>query len=258
MRNAECGVRNGRRAATKAVGFLALFLCLSVVVLSPAAHAAPDEEGFVSMFNGKDLTGWDSKPDGWWVEDGALTSVNPEDAPIPKHHYLFWEGGEPANFILRFKYKLEGGNSGVQFRSERRPDYDVWGYQADMDETGEYTGCLYQHDRGVVVLRGFKSTINPDGSRTDEQFADPAELLKVVRENEWNDYEVTAAGPHLTLRINGQIMCEAWDHDKTFSRAKGVIALQMHPGPPMKVQFKDLRIKDLGEKQVTEGIAEEK
>ncbi|MCC6143671.1 MAG: DUF1080 domain-containing protein [Candidatus Hydrogenedentes bacterium] len=221
----------------------ALIVLSVVAFLCSAALAAPGEEGFVSMFNGKDLSGWDGKPGGWWVEDGALTSENPADKPIPKHHYLFWEGGTPGDFILRFQFKLEGGNSGVQIRSERRPDYDVWGYQADMDEAGDYTGCLYQHDRGVVVLRGMKTTIHEDGTRTEEQVADPAELLKVVKPHEWNEYEVTADGPHLTLSINGKLMCEAWDHDKTYSRKEGVIALQMHPGPPMKVQYKDLRIK---------------
>ncbi len=215
-------------------------LCAAALLCCLAAAGA--EDGFESMFNGKDLDGWDGKPGGWWVEDGAITSQSTEDNPCVKHHYLFWEGGKPADFVLRFKYKLVGGNSGVQFRSERRPEYDVWGYQADMEDGDQWSGCLFQHDRGGVVMRGFKATIAKDGAREETQFADPAELLKTVRKHDWNEYEVRAEGPHISLRINGELMCEVEDHQDKYALKDGVIALQMHPGPPMKVQFKDLRI----------------
>jgi len=195
------------------------------------------------MFNGEDLTGWESKPGGWWVEDGAITSESTEDKPCLKHHYLYWKDDEPGDFVLRFKFKLVGGNSGVQFRSEPRPDFDTWGYQADMDADGQWTGCLFQHDRGGVVMRGFKAVIAEDGTRTEEEIADSAELIKKVKMEDWNEYEVVAEGSHISLSINGQLMCEVDDKDAKYSRAKGLIALQMHPGPPMKVQFKDLRIK---------------
>jgi hypothetical protein len=205
----------------------------------------PDKDGFVSMFNGKDLTGWDCKPNGWWVEDGAITSQSTEENPCVKHHYIFWKPAKPADFVLRFKYRLVGGNSGVQFRSERRPEYDVWGYQADMEAGDQWSGCLFQHDRGGVVMRGYKAVIAADGSRQEEQFASPEELQKVIKPEEWNEYEVRGEGPKIALRINGTLMCEVEDHDAKMSRDKGVIALQMHPGPPMKVQFKDLKIKIL-------------
>lgn len=227
-------------------------VCLAFCAATAPAMAAedtakPDEDGFVSMFNGKDLTGWDSKPGGWWVEDGALTSQSTEENPCKKHHYVFWTGGQPADFVLRFKYKLAGGNSGVQFRSKRRPEYDVWGYQADMEAGDQWSGCLFQHDRGGVVMRGKRAVIAEDGTRKEEQFAGPEALQKVIRQGEWNDYEVVAKGSHIALRINGQLMCEVEDHDKKMACHDGVIALQMHPGPPMKVQFKDLRIKVINE-----------
>lgn len=216
-------------------------VCAAALLACLAAAGA--EDGFESMFNGKDLDGWDGKPGGWWVEDGVITSQSTEENPCKKHHYLFWEGGKPADFVLRFKYKLVGGNSGVQFRSERRPEYDVWGYQADMEDGDQWSGCLFQHERGGVVMRGFKAKIAKDGTREEEQFADPAKLLEVVRKHEWNEYEVRAEGPHISLRINGKLMCEVEDHQDKYALKDGVIALQMHPGPPMKVQFKDLRIK---------------
>jgi hypothetical protein len=203
----------------------------------------PDKDGFISMFNGTDLTGWDGKPGGWWVEDGAITSESTEANPCVQHHYLFWKPAQPGDFVMRFQYRLTGGNSGVQFRSERRPDYDVWGYQADMEAGTEWTGCLFQHDRNGVVMRGYKAVIAHDGTRQEEQFASSEELQKLIKPGDWNDYEIIAEGPRITLKINGALMCEVVDKDAKMSRSRGFIALQMHPGPPMKVQFRNLRIK---------------
>ena len=223
------------RAIVPAIVFLALI---------PVAQAA-DQEGFKSMFNGKDLTGWEGKPGGWWVEDGTITSESTKENPLVKHHYLYWQGGEPADFILRLKYKLVGGNSGIQFRSQRRPNFDTWGYQADMEAGPQWTGCLFQHTRGGVVMRGKRAVVSEDGKRQEEEFAPAAELQKVVKPNDWNDYEIVAKGSKIMLRINGELMCEVDDRDAKLACRKGIIAMQMHPGPPMKVQFKDLRIKIL-------------
>ncbi len=216
---------------------------LLLACLFSTAQAADEEQGFVSMFNGKNLTGWEGKPGGWWVEDGAITSQSTEENPCVKHHYLYWKGGEPADFVLRFRYKLVGGNSGVQIRSEKRPDWDTWGYQADMEAGVQWTGCLFQHDRGGVVMRGKKAVIAPDGTRTEKEFATGEELQKVIKANDWNDYEIIAKGGVIVLKINGRLMCEVDDRDRKLACKKGIIALQMHPGPPMKVQFRDMRIR---------------
>ena len=218
-------------------------LCLIISALH-GVHA-DDEEGFVSMFNGKDLAGWEGKPGGWWVEDGAITSQSTKEKPCLKHHYLYWRGGEPADFILRFKYKIVGGNSGVQFRSETRPNYDTFGYQADIEAGSRWTGCLFQHKRGGVVMRGKRAAISEDGERDESEFAKAEELQKKIKPNDWNDYEIEARGSKIALRINGELMCEVDDRDSKLACHKGIIALQMHPGPPMKVEFKDLRIKIL-------------
>jgi hypothetical protein len=221
--------------------FLAIY---ASIALGMAAHAA-DEEGFASMFNGVDLAGWEGKPGGWWVEDGAITSASTPENPCLKPHYLYWEDGEPADFILRLKYKLAGGNSGIQFRSQTRPNFDTWGYQADMEAGQQWTGCLFQHSRGGVVMRGKRAVIAEDGTRQEEEFAPADELQKAVKADDWNDYEIVAQGSKVSLRINGQLMCEVDDRDAKLACRKGIIALQMHPGPPMKIQFKDLRIKVL-------------
>ena len=223
---------------------LAIAAAIVFLALGSIAQAG-DEEGFKSMFNGKDLTGWEGKPGGWWVEDGTITSESTKENPCVKHHYLYWQGAEPADFILRLKYKLVGGNSGIQFRSQRRPNFDTWGYQADMEAGPQWTGCLFQHTRGGVVMRGKRAVVSEDGKRQEEEFAPAAELQKVVKPNDWNDYEIVAKGSKIMLRINGELMCEVDDRDAKLACGKGIIAMQMHPGPPMKVQFKDLRIKIL-------------
>lgn len=208
-----------------------------------AAEEPAAEQGFVSMFNGCDLTGWEGKPGGWWVEDGAITSESTPDNPCIKHHYLFWRGGQPANFVMRFKYKIVGGNSGLQFRSREVPPWDTNGYQADIEAGQQWSGALFQHQRGGVAMRGEKVVIAEDGTREVTKIGDAAELQKHIKANDWNQYEVTARGPEVILKINGIVMSHAIDRDARWACRQGVIALQMHPGPPMRVQFKDLQIK---------------
>lgn len=215
---------------------------------APAFPAfAAEEPGFVSMFNGKDLDGWEGKPGGWWVEDGLLTAASTKEKPCLKHHYLYWKGGTPGDFMLRFDYRLvgEGGNSGVQIRSETRPDWDTWGYQADIENGPQWTGCLFQHDRMAVVTRGVRAKISTDGKREETRFAAADDLQKLIHRDDWNAYEVIANSHHIALSINGHLMCEVDDCDAKFYRDKGIIALQMHPGPPMKIQFRNLRIRIL-------------
>lgn len=225
-----------------------IILAACAILSTTATTFADDEEGFVSMFNGKDLTGWEGKPGGWWVKDGTLMSQSTKENPCLKHHYLMWRGAEPSDFIMRFQYRLVGGNSGVQFRSKEIKGWDTRGYQADMEAGPQWTGCLFQHVRGGVVMRGHRAVYRPDGTREIVKVADPAELQSKIKAEDWNDYEISAIGSKITLKINGITMAEVDDQDPKFACKSGVIALQMHPGPPLTVQFKDLRIKILDEK----------
>jgi hypothetical protein len=224
---------------------LAATVAAVLVASCDIAFAAEAEEGFVPMFNGRDLSGWEGKEGGWWVEDGAITAQSTKDKPCVKHHYLMWRGGQPANFELRLSYRISGGNSGIQFRSEELPNWDTNGYQADLEAGPQWTGALFQHRRGGVAMRGEKAVIDEDGNKTVERLGDPAELQKQIKANDWNEYHIVARGPEIVLRINGAVMSQAIDRDRKLACHRGVIALQMHPGPPMKVQFRNLRIKVL-------------
>jgi hypothetical protein len=222
-----------------------LLTAAALLTLAATASAAESEEGFVSMFNGKDLTGWEGKEGWWYVEDGAITSQSTPEKPCKKCNYLLWRGGTPGDFEMRVDFKLVGGNSGVQFRSQERPDFDTFGYQADMDAAGQYIGCLYEHARGLVAQRGTKVVIAKDGKREVTPAGDAKELLSHVKQNDWNEYRIVAKGNDLTLEINGVVMCRAIDDQEDRAARSGIIGLQVHPGPPMKVQFKNLRIKEL-------------
>ncbi len=217
-------------------------LTLSLFALSTTAAA--DESGFVSMLNGTDLTGWEGQP-GWWsVQDGLLTAESTTEKPCTRSHYLYWTGGEPADFDMRCRFRISAeGNSGIQFRSERRANWDTWGYQGDMDGAGVYMGCLYQHERGLVAERGQKVHIDSQGKKTIVTFGDAAELLKAVSAGEWNSYRVLAKGPHVAIWINDTLMCEVEDHQPRLGLRDGIIALQMHQGPPMKIEYSDLKIR---------------
>jgi hypothetical protein len=240
-------------------------LLLPMTILSLSSPAAEIETGFTSMFNGKDLTGWEGLAGAWRVVDGAITAESTPDKPCKKAHYLMWRGDKPGDFELRADFRLQGagGNSGIQFRSRELPNWDTSGYQADIENGDQWTGCLFEHTRGGVAMRGEKVIIAKDGKKTVSPVAVPgkvqdliagngaaggrlscsAALLNQVKQGEWNSYTIIARGPEITLKINDIVMCQVTDQQAGTAAKDGVIALQMHPGPPMKVQFKNLRIK---------------
>lgn len=224
-----------------------VFCGLTLSVLScfaaAAAQAADSEPGFTSMFNGRDLTGWEGKAGWWYVEEGAITSQSTPEKPCLKCNYLMWRGGKPGDFELQLKYRIVGGNSGIQFRSQERPDWDTYGYQADIDAAGQWAGALFEHARGGIAMRGERVVVDENGKRQVSSLGDPNELMKHIKLEDWNEYRVTARGSEITLAINGVVMSQAIDHEQGKAARDGLIALQVHPGPPMKIQFKDLRIK---------------
>ncbi len=245
-------------------------LLLLVTTLSLSSAAAGIESGFTSMFNGKDLTGWEGLPGAWGVVDEAITAESTPEKPCKQAHYLMWRGGKPGDFELRTNFRLQGpgGNSGIQFRSRELANWDTSGYQADIENGDQWTGCLFEHTRGGVAMRGEKVIIDKDGKKAVSPVAVPrkvqeliagdgasggnpsrsAALLSQVKQGEWNSYTIIARGPEITLKINDIVMCQVTDQQAGMAAKDGVIALQMHPGPPMKVQFKNLRIKLLGPK----------
>jgi len=217
-------------------------------LLVAASARAADEEGFASMFNGKDLTGWRGDKTYWSVQDGAITAKTSAEHPLTYNTFLIWEGGKPGDFELRGKFKMVGGNSGIQYRSKviDEAKFVVGGYQADIDATQRYTGILYEEKaRGILAERGMKLTIGADGKKEPTTIGNKDELATKIKKEDWNDYTIIAKGNHLQHIINGTLMSETIDNQKDKAATSGIVALQVHTGPAMTVQFKDLRIKEL-------------
>ena len=145
-------------------------------------------------------------------------------------------------------------NSGVQYRSREEPKkvgrWVVGGYQADMDGENQYTGILYdERGRGILAMRGQKTVVGADHHpKVVQQFADSNELAKTIKNRHWNEYHIIARGNHLVQKINGRVMIDVTDNDPKKQKLEGILALQIHAGEPMKVQFRNIRLKELPKK----------
>lgn len=221
---------------------LAVFLTASI--LAPAQESVPPAD-FVSLFNGRDLSGWDGNPDLWSVKEGAITGQTSAENPLKRNSFLLWKGGQVRDFELRLKFRMQGGNTGIQYRSKDKGEWVVNGYQADYDMAKKYCGILYEEGgRGILAKVGEKVTIGPDGKlNLTGQTEDPDGIRKAIRDNEWNEYTIIARGNRLQHIINGHTTIDVLDEQADKRAMEGVLAFQVHVGPPMKIQFKDIYLK---------------
>ena len=215
-----------------------------------------EERGFKSMFNGKDLNGWDGNPKLWFVKDGTITGQTTMENPAKENTFLIWTNGTPGDFELRCSFKLVPGdaegfaNSGIQYRS-RIFDPAYWvvgGYQADMEAGPNYTGILYEERlRGIMALRGEKVVWTKDNQKqVVGSVGTAADIEGSIKKGDWNAYVIIAKGNHLQQFVNGKQTVDVTDECESKRALSGLIALQLHAGHPMMVQFKNLRIKTLG------------
>lgn len=243
----------------------ALGLLLSMIPAEKADQVSPQPQSeFKSIFDGKTLDGWKGDPTYWSVEEGAITGLITPETLLKANTFLIWEGGQPGDFELKAKFKIsETGNSGINYRSDMVPDvpYALKGYQADIDGRINYTGQNYEErKRTTLAYRGQKTKItpqeNPTGNLRDyvernawkglnviEEIGDRDELKTKIKANDWNDIHIVAQGNVLKHYVNGVLMSEVHDEDSANFSEKGYLGVQVHVGPPMKVQYKDLMIK---------------
>jgi hypothetical protein len=215
----------------------------------------PAENGFFRIFNGTDLTGWDGNPKLWSVKDGAITGQTTAENPAKGNTFLIWTNGTVADFELRCSFKLVPGdakgfaNSGIQYRSKVvDPSYwVVHGYQADMEAGPTYTGILYEEGmRGILAGRGEKVLWDKDGKKqVVGSVGDAAAIETSLKKGDWNDYVIIARGNHLQQFINGKQTIDLTDECEAKRAMSGVLALQLHAGPPMMAQFRNIRLKKL-------------
>jgi len=222
------------------------FLSTLLVFSCASVHAEKN------LFDGKTLKGWDGDPKFWSVKDGAIVGQTTKENPTRGNTFIICKDLKMKDFDLRLDFKIEGGNSGIQYRSFVKPGkHDGWrigGYQADFESGDRYSGICYGEGfRGILSDRGFHTTLtlNDKGKlqKDAKKFGDSKELGKAVKKNEWNSYRITAKGFHFVHYINGVKMTELTDNDKKTRRADGLLAFQVHAGPPMKVSFKNIVLK---------------
>ena len=208
--------------------------------------------GEETLFNGENLDGWDGNPLHWSVVNGAIVGVNTEENPTKGNTFLIWQGGSLNDFDLSLQCKIDSGNSGIQYRSFIKPGkHDGWrigGYQADFESGEKYSGICYgEAFRGILSMRGDRTTLSRDESgkliKSVEKIGEASKLGLAVKKQEWNTYRIVAKGFRFEHYINGQKMCELIDDDEKERRSEGLLAFQVHAGPPMKVYFKDIILK---------------
>ena len=229
-----------------------------------AGQAVAAEKGFEKIFDGKTLKGWNGNPKFWSVKDGAMTGQTTKENPTKGNTFIIWEG-KTGDFDLRLDYKIIGGNSGIQYRSFKADGPDEWrigGYQADFEAGDTYSGICYgERFRGILSLRGKKTTltVGDDGKlkKEVEEFAKDADIAKAIKKEDWNSYRIVARNFNLTHYINDVKTTQVVDRDRKPRRADGLLALQLHAGPPMTVQFKNIRIKELPKRARKAGNAKE-
>ncbi len=226
---------------------------------TPAAGAAATanpapEAGFAPIFDGQSLAGWDGDPRYWRVEDGCIVGEITPATIVQRNTFLIWRGGAPADFELKAEYRVsDRGNSGINYRSVELTDarWSLAGYQQDIDGSARnrpplrHTGQNYE-ERGRTFLarRGEIVRADPGAKLTLVGSVGGApELAKHIKDEDWNEAHIIARGHVLTHILNGHVMSVVIDDDPQHRQAAGLIGVQVHVGPPMKVEFRNVRLK---------------
>lgn len=208
-----------------------------------------DTTGFQSIFDGMTLNGWEGDPAFWRAEAGAIVGETTAENPLKSNTFLIWTGGAPKDFELRLEYRINNTNSGIQYRSSRVPDagkFVLKGYQADIDAGNRFTGQIYEErGRGFLALRG-QYTYLGDGVKPQVMGSlGDAEALTQHITGDWNELRILARGNTLIQVLNGHVMSVVVDDDVRNRALEGLLGIQIHVGPPMKIEVRDVWLKTL-------------
>jgi len=255
-------------------GWLIPALVLAALLASPVRsepqNASDADAGFTSIFDGRSLQGWSGDPVYWRVEAGHLVGEITPATLVQRNTFLIWEQAQLANFEIKLEYRITArGNSGVNYRSARLHDhpYSLAGYQSDIDGQLRHTGSNYEErGRTTLAYRGQKTILPPLQAPLGaaglkpfikknawtlaivaESLGDKDELAALVHQSDWNEVHIIADGPQLQHFVNGVLMSEVTDYDPINGRVSGYLGVQVHVGPPMKVEYRNIRLKHLAD-----------
>jgi hypothetical protein len=228
--------------------------CMALAVVAslglPQLVVAQEPAKAVSLFDGKTLDGWDGDPRFWSAKDGVICGQTTADNPTEHNTFLVWRKGEVGDFRLDLDFRLVGGNSGIQYRSKEAEKWVIGGYQADFDAAATYSGIVYEErGRGIVSERGKKSVIDEQGkTKVVDTIGDDQAILKAIKKEDWNHYTIIAQGNHLIHKINDIVTVDVTDNQPEKRSMSGLLAFQVHAGPPMLVQFRNIQLQRLDAK----------
>ncbi len=253
-----------------------IYLSITLITCKEKKAAPPEvdqsvtittDDSFVQIFDGKTLDGWYGDSTYWRVENGNLIGEVTPTTLLKKNTFIIWEGGEPSDFELKLEFRIaEAGNSGINYRSELLDSipFALRGYQADIDGKIRYTGQNYEErKRTTLAYRGenviVSSQDNPEEvgslranvkkncwqSREILSSQGESDSLKLkVKFEDWNEVHLIAKGNHLRHYVNGILMSEVLDNDSINRKLSGKLGVQVHVGPPMKVEYRNIRLKN--------------
>jgi hypothetical protein len=224
--------------------------------LKPVAFE--DRTGFKPIFDGTSLKGWDGDPDYWRAEGGALVGETTDAKPLKENTFLIYRGSSPADFELKVEFRISNTNSGVQYRSVHLPPgtpsgngtvagkWVLKGYQADIDIANQYTGMLYE-ERGRTFLapRGSVGYQSPGSKGLIGSLETSDTLKSYIKDKDWNQFHIIAHGTTLIHILNGHVTAVFVDDDVENRSLQGLLGFQIHVGPPMKVEFRNVYLKSL-------------
>jgi hypothetical protein len=229
--------------------FSILVLCVSSLVTScDSTTAQHSQDEFKNLFDGKSLDGWKGDKIVWRAENNAIVGETTAEHPIKSNTFLIYEKDQPSDFELVAEFKIsDGGNSGIQYRSSTVDSipFTLRGYQADIDGGNVYTGQNYEErGRGFLAKRGETAVLEKDQQPRITSIANADSLKSLIKSGGWNEIHIIAKGNRLRHFINGNLMSDVTDNDAALRKMKGLIGFQVHAGPPMKVEYRNIKIKN--------------
>ena len=245
--------------------FLAGCVLLSFASANGQTIPHKDAEGFVPIFDGKTLNNWKGDTTYWKVEDGCLVGVVTPETLLKRNTFIIWQGQMPESFEIKVEFKVSSkGNSGINYRSERveGEPYALRGYQADLNGPNQYTGSNYEERRRTTLASRGQKVIIPPTPPSDSlkahivnnqwvprivtgSLGNPDSLTAAIKADDWNEYHIVVKGNHLQHYVNGILMSDVTDNDTVNRRFDGLLGVQVHVGPPMRIAYRNFRLKKL-------------